>query len=151
MKVNNLNFILASVDTIPLFSLNDSVYDHSLKSYMNINEKNNNTKNSITYTDDSKADNFIVNKNELYSTQINIIISQIENCCNNNNFIYSEYPYFKEENKTNYIPQLSINSEILNKNQILDLHNNLPYYEQYKNMNLLYSLIHDGSSIKTFL
>jgi phosphoenolpyruvate carboxylase len=78
MKVNNLNFILASVDTIPLFSLNDSVYDHSLKSYMNINEKNNNTKNSITYTDDSKADNFIVNKNELYSTQINIIISQIE-------------------------------------------------------------------------
>ena len=144
MKVNNLNFILAPVDTIPLFSLNNSVYNNSLKSYMDINEKNY-IKNSITYTDDSKVDNFIVNKNELYSTKINIIISQIENFYNNNNYIYSEYPYFKEENKTNYIPELSKKSEILNKNQISDLHNNLPNYEQYKKMNLLYSLIHDGS------
>ena len=27
----------------------------------------------------------------------------------------------------------------------------MPYYEQYKNLTLLYSLINDGSSIKTFL
>ena len=151
MKVNSLNFILASVDTMPLFSKNNSLNSHSIKSYININKENNNNNNSIIYTDDSKTENFIVNKNENYSTEINIIISEIENYNNYNNFIYSEYPYFKEENKTNYIPELSKKSEILNKNQISDLHNNLPNYEQYKKMNLLYSLIHDGSSIKTFL
>ena len=97
-----------------------------------------------------KLEDYTINKNIKYLEQINEIISEIENY-NISNFNTGNYPYFTEENKTNFIPKLSKESEIINNYQLIDLHNNLPYNEQYKDMTLLYSLTHDGSSIKTFL
>ena len=63
---------------------------------------------------------------------------------------YNDYPFFRSQNTIKFIPKLSKESEILNKNQLRELHANLPYYHQYKNLVLLYSISIDGTLFKTF-
>ena len=60
-----------------------------------------------------KLEDYTINKNIKYLEQINEIISEIENY-NISNFNTGNYPYFTEEKKTNFIPKLSQQSEIIN-------------------------------------
>ena len=76
------------------------------------------------------------------NTDINNFIKKIET--------YNDYPFFRIQNTIKYIPKLSKESEILNKYQLRELHANLPYYQQYKNLVLLYSMSYDGTLLKTF-
>ena len=64
--------------------------------------------------------------------------------------VYGDYPYFKISNTCQFIPQLSSPSEILNEPQLRELHSALPYYHQYVNLKLIYSISRDGCALKTF-
>lgn len=63
---------------------------------------------------------------------------------------YIEYPYFKIQNTYKYIPTLNEKSQIVNKKQLREIHAHLPYYHQYKNMSLLYSISIHGTFMRTF-
>ena len=84
-----------------------------------------------------------------YSSQLNQIFTSISNCEKDLN-TYDEYPYFIEQTKTKFTPSLSKPSSILTQRQIIELHNHLPYFEQYKNLSLEYCLSKDGTNIHTF-
>ena len=64
----------------------------------------------------------------------------------NNN---SDYPFFRHQNTGNFIPKLNIESNILNKKKLKEIHSNLPYYQQYKNFKLIYNMSKDGTQLKT--
>ena len=64
----------------------------------------------------------------------------------NNN---GDYPFFKNQNTGNFIPKLNIESNILNKKKLKEIHSNLPYYQQYKNFKLIYNMSKDGTQLKT--
>ena len=63
---------------------------------------------------------------------------------------YNDYPFFRIQNTNKYIPKLSKESEILNKQQLRELHSFLPYFQQYKDLTLLYSMSVDGTALQTF-
>jgi len=68
----------------------------------------------------------------------------------NNNSNYLEYPYFRIQNAVQYLPKLDSSSEILNTNQIKELHSRLPSYHQYTSLFKIFSLSIDGSALKSF-
>jgi len=61
-----------------------------------------------------------------------------------------DYPYFRVQNLSKFIPKLNSHSEIFSERQLRELHSQFPYYHQYKNLVLLYSTSKDGVSMKTF-
>jgi hypothetical protein len=63
---------------------------------------------------------------------------------------YDDYPYFRVQNTCKFIPNLNTKSDILSERQLRELHSHLPYYNQYKNLKLAYSLSIDGCYLKTF-
>ena len=67
-----------------------------------------------------------------------------------NNFNSKEYPYFHIQNAVQYLPNLDKPSEILNTNQLKELHSRLPSYHQYASLYRIFSLSVDGSALKTF-
>ena len=66
---------------------------------------------------------------------------------NNSNF--TEYPYFRIQNAVQYLPKLDIQSDILNTNQLKELHSRLPNYHQYSNLYRIFTISKDGSALKT--
>lgn len=64
--------------------------------------------------------------------------------------VYGDYPYFKISNTCQFVPKLSAPSEIINEAQLRELHAALPYYHQYGNLKLVYSISKDGCALKTF-
>lgn len=99
-------------------------------------------------TDDNES-NFEVTKSTNYSSKMKHLINSIIKY-NEESKTISDYPYFIEKNRSRYVPSLSKRSEIITPYQLVELNNNLPYYQQYKNLILLYSMNVDGTSIKTF-
>ena len=65
--------------------------------------------------------------------------------------IYNNYPYLRIENTTKFIPKLSQNSKILTEKKIIEIHSHLPYYHQYKDLKLLYSMDKDGTDLMTMI
>lgn len=63
---------------------------------------------------------------------------------------FGNYPYFRVNPVIKFIPKTDTVSEILSERQLKELHMNLPYYQQYKNLKLLYSPSKHGISMKTF-
>ncbi len=84
-----------------------------------------------------------------YTETMSNIVQSIENYYQENEN-YDDYPYFRVQNTCKFIPKLNTDSEILSERQLRELHANLPYYNQYKNLKLLYSTARDGYYKKTF-
>jgi hypothetical protein len=64
---------------------------------------------------------------------------------------YNDYPYFRVENTTKFIPKLSQPSKILSEQKLIEIHSHLPYYHQYKDFKLLYSMDKDGTGLITMI
>jgi hypothetical protein len=77
------------------------------------------------------------------------ILQSIDNYYQDND-TYDDYPYFRVQNTCKFIPKLSHPSEILSERQLRELHAHLPYYHQYRNLKLVYSMTKDGCALKTF-
>jgi len=63
---------------------------------------------------------------------------------------FGDYPYFRINPIVKYVPKLDCISEILSERQLKELHMNIPYYQQYKNLKLLFSPSKHGTSMKQF-
>ena len=99
---------------------------------------------------EEKKDEYIfqIVKTEDWDKVIPKIINSIdEKKENNSNF--TEYPYFRIQNAVQYLPKLDIQSDILNTNQLKELHSRLPNYHQYSNLYRIFTISKDGSALKT--
>lgn len=88
--------------------------------------------------------------NKDYTDIITSVILSINNYSEN---IPSEedYPFFKENHTIKFIPKLTnAKSEILSERKLRELHQNIPYYQRYKNLKLLFSTSVHGISMSTF-
>lgn len=104
----------------------------------------------IEYEDPKKEESiFEIFKAKDWDTTVPHILESIERSRDTNSS-YGDYPYFKIQNTCNFVPKLSAPSEILNELHLKELHSRLPYYLQYLNFKLVYSLSKDGSLLKTF-
>ena len=65
--------------------------------------------------------------------------------------IYNNYPYLRVENNTKFIPKLSSQSKILTEKKLIEIHSHIPYYHQYKDLKLLYSMDKDGTDFMTLI
>ena len=54
------------------------------------------------------------------------------------------------QNTIQFIPETNVPSEIFNNIQLMELYSRLPYYHQYSNLRLIYSIAKDGCLLKTF-
>lgn len=100
--------------------------------------------------DEDEEDCIKVTKNndykEIMSSLKNNIISFMTK-----NEIFTNYPYLRIENTSKFIPELSTKSKILTEKKLIEIHSHLPYYHQYKNLKLLYSMDTDGTNIQTII
>ena len=64
---------------------------------------------------------------------------------------YNNYPYFRVENTTKFIPKLSNESKILTEKKLIEIHSHLPYYHQYKDFKMLYNMDKNGTSLLTMI
>jgi hypothetical protein len=104
----------------------------------------------IEYEDPKNEDAiFEIFKSNDYSEVVSGILQAIDNYYQDNDN-YDDYPYFRVQNTCKFIPKLSSPSEILSERQLRELHAHLPYYQQYRNFNLVYSMTRDGCALKTF-
>lgn len=83
-----------------------------------------------------------------YSSLMTETIKSIEQY-ESNPTSYTNYPYYLDNKLPRFIPKLSKPSEILTEHQFKELHANLPYYQQDKDMIITYTLSKHGSSVKT--
>ena len=91
---------------------------------------------------------FQIVKTEEWDKVIPKIINSIHQKKNNNpNF--SEYPYFRIQNAVQYLPKLDNQSDILNTNQLKELHSRLPSYHQFSNLYRIFTISVDGSALKS--
>ena len=90
-----------------------------------------------------------VYKSENYEKVLPNIIKAIdEKITDNKNS--EDYPYFNPKNPVKYLPHLDTQSEILNNNQLKEIHCHLPYFHQYASLYRIFSLSTDGSALKSF-
>ena len=54
------------------------------------------------------------------------------------------------QNTIQFIPETNVPSEIFNNIQLMELYSRLPYYHQYSNLRLIFSIAKDGCLLKTF-
>jgi hypothetical protein len=92
---------------------------------------------------------FEVFKANDYNDIVSNIIKSIDNYYSDNDS-YDDYPYFRVQNTCKFIPKLNTASEIFSERQLRELHAHLPYYNQYKNLKLIYSTSKHGCNLKTF-
>ena len=100
--------------------------------------------------DDEDEDLITIKKKDNYEN----IISNLKNDIFSfiiNKETYNDYPYFRIENTTKYIPKLSKPSKILTDKKLIEIHSHLPYYHQYKDFKLLYNMDKDGTSFTTLI
>ena len=90
-----------------------------------------------------------IEKNNDYE-DIMLTLSKNFSSFSKNPDVFSDYPFFRVQNTCKFIPKLDKESEILTKRHLRELHANIPYYQQYKNFRLLYSMSIDGTLLKTF-
>ena len=103
----------------------------------------------VEYDDPKKEETiFEIFKGKDWDTTVPQILDSIERVKDDTS--YGDYPYFKIQNTCQYIPQLSEQSEIFTAEKLKELHQCLPYYHQYCNLKLLYSISKDGCALKTF-
>lgn len=103
----------------------------------------------IKLGDPSKEESiFEIFKSPTWDKTIPSLLEAITKCKDDTS--YGDYPYFKIQNTITYTPQLSTPSDILSLTQLRELHNSLPYYHQYGNFNLAFSISKDGCALKTF-
>ena len=101
--------------------------------------------------DIEEEDDYItIKKNPNYNKIMTNLKSDVFNFISKKN-TFSEYPYFRVENIIKYIPKLSQESKILNEKKIIEIHSHIPYYHQYKNFKLLYSMDRDGTALTTMI
>ena len=100
--------------------------------------------------EDPKNENTILElyKNEEWETIVPQTIEAIDICKDDQSF--GDYPYFRIQNTIQYTPETNVQSEIFNNTQLMELHSRLPYYHQYSNLRLIYSISKDGCLMKTF-
>jgi hypothetical protein len=104
---------------------------------------------TIEFEDVKKEDAiFEVFKAKEYTSTVSGIIQAIDNYYNEVE-CYDDYPYFRIQNTNKYIPKLNETSEILTERQLRELHSHLPYYQQFKNLKLLYSTKRNGILLNT--
>ena len=60
------------------------------------------------------------------------------------------YPYFTSQNTAQYLPKLNVPSEIFTPIQLKELHSKLPYYHQYTNLRLAFTISVDGCALRSF-
>ena len=114
------------------------------------NDNENEEFEKIEYEDPKKEESiFEVFKSKEWDITVPHILESIERAKETNQS-YGDYPYFKILNNCNFIPVLSSPSEILSEIQIRELHSRLPYYLQYLNFQLVYSISKDGCALRTF-
>ena len=92
---------------------------------------------------------FEIIKTEEWDKVIPQVIEAIDNKKNDNSN-NMEYPYFRIQNAVQYLPKLDSKSEILNTNQLKELHSRLPSYHQYSSLYKIFSISIDGSALKSF-
>lgn len=63
---------------------------------------------------------------------------------------YGDYPYFRPQNAAQFLPKLDKPSEIFSPPQLKELHSHLPYYHQYTNWSLAFTISQDGCALKSF-
>ena len=123
---------------------------------MSFSFKEKNTNNTIDPDfeqinyEDPKNENSILEiyKNEQWESIVPQTIEAIDYCKENQSF--GDYPYFRIQNTIQFIPETNVPSEIFNNIQLMELHSRLPYYHQYSNLRLIYSIAKDGCLLKTF-
>ena len=100
--------------------------------------------------DEEEEDYITIKKSDNYEKTINELKSNIFSFILNKE-TYNDYPYFRVDNTTKYIPKLSCESKILTEKKLIEIHSHLPYYHQYKDFKLLYSMNKDGTSLTTLI
>jgi hypothetical protein len=101
--------------------------------------------------DDIKQENCVLEvfKNDNYDKIMPNLIKAIEEKKFENKSS-PDYPYFDPNKPLKFLPGLDTESEILNKNQLKEIHCHLPYFHQYVNFYRIFSLSVDGSALKSF-
>ena len=133
----------------PKLSTKDSLIQKSLylDNFDNIDLE---TLEPIEYQDMKTEDSIsVVIKSLDFTNTISTILNSIENYSYNNK-IYDEYPYFRIQNTCKFIPKLNFPSQILSYKHLREIHVNLPYYHQFKNLQLVFSPNIHGMSMRTF-
>ena len=92
---------------------------------------------------------FEVFKSENYEKILPNLIKAIDENITNNK-TSEDYPYFNPKKPVKYLPRLDTQSEILNNNQLKEIHSHLPYFHQYASLYRIFSLSADGSALKSF-
>ena len=92
---------------------------------------------------------FEIIKTPEWDKVVPFIIESIDKHNENKTYNTIEYPYFRIQNSVQYLPKLDMPSDILNTNQLKELHSRLPSYHQYSNLYRIFSISVDGSSFKT--
>ena len=107
-------------------------------------------KNDEIKNDDIKNEEciFEVYKSENYDKVIPNLIKSIE-VRESENKTSEDYPYFIPNKPIKYLPKLNQPSEIINDNQLKELHVHFPFFHQYPNLEKIFSITEDGCSIKT--
>jgi len=153
----NKNYIIDNKSPQTLYVKIDSNKNEKMNDSNN-NDINSVNENSTKILEDSSISNsnsefnefYTINKINNYSDIIKNVINSIEQYNKNNYNLTNFYPYYLNYKKIDFIPKTNKLSEILNINHLIEIENNLFYYEQYKNLKLLYSLKKDGANFKTF-
>lgn len=100
--------------------------------------------------DESEEDSIQkINISENFEKRINKLQINLNNLQNKID-THNDYPYFRVQNTNKYIPQLQNETSILSTKQIRELHAFLPYFNQYKDLKLIYSSKVDGTALRTF-
>ena len=100
--------------------------------------------------DDEEENNIIITKKDNYKEIMLNLKNDIYSFISNKE-IYNNYPYLRVENNTKFIPKLSHQSKILTEKKIIEIHSRLPYYHQYKDFKLLYTMDKDGTNFTTLI
>lgn len=88
-------------------------------------------------------------RNEDWNLIVPLILDAVDhNKTKENN--YGNYPYFRPRTKGDFLPKLDVPSDILSALQLKELYEFLPDDHQYSNLNRVFSISVDGSSLKTF-
>ena len=100
--------------------------------------------------DDEEEDSIIITKKNNYTETMSKLKNDIFSFISKKE-IFNNYPYLRVENTTKFIPKLSQESKIINQKKLIEIHSHLPYYHQYKDFKLLFSMDKDGTNLMTMI
>ena len=104
----------------------------------------------IKYEDYTKEEAITeIYKNEDWNKIIPLILDAIDHTKVKEKS-YGNYPYFRTTTKGDFLPKLDVPSDILSAYQLKELYEFLPDSHQYSDLNRVFTITIDGSSLKTF-